>query len=88
MRLLIVDDEPLARERLRRLVGELPGWSVAGEAADGVQALALISAEQPDAVLLDIHMAGMDGLQVARALAAEPTEIGIVLCREFLVYGV
>jgi two-component system response regulator AlgR len=78
MRLLIVDDEPLARERLRRMVEELPGWEVAGEAANGEQALSLIRAEQPDVVLLDIHMAGMDGLQVAHALAKQPTPPAII----------
>ena len=78
MRLVIVDDEPLARERLRRMVEELPGWDVAGEASSGEQALTMIRAEQPDAVLLDIHMAGMDGLQVAHALAKQPTPPAII----------
>ena len=78
MRLVIVDDEPLARERLQRMVAEFPGWTVAGEAGSGAQALALIRREQPDVVLLDIRMADMDGLQVARALAAERTPPAVI----------
>lgn len=78
MKLIIVDDEPLARERLRRMVAEFPGWSVAGEAASGEDALKLVQAEQPDVVLLDIHMAGTDGLQVARALAAQPMPPAVI----------
>ena len=68
MRVVIVDDEPLARERLRRLVGEFPGYEVVGEAGDGETALDVIDDEQPDIVFLDIRMGGMDGLQVARQL--------------------
>lgn len=78
MKLVIVDDEPLARERLRRMVGELPGWTVAGDAPDGEQALRVIAATQPDLVLLDIHMAGLDGLQVARRLAEQTTPPAVI----------
>ena len=68
MRVIIVDDEPLARERLRRLVAEFPGYEVVGEASDGETALDVIDDEQPDIVFLDIRMGGMDGLQVALSL--------------------
>lgn len=72
MRVVIVDDEPLARERLQRLVAEFPGYEVVGEAGDGESALELMEAEEPDVVLLDIRMGGdIDGLQVARAIAAD-----------------
>lgn len=69
MRLLIVDDETLARSRLRGLVEQLDGWEVAGEAVNGRDALALIERERPDVVLLDIRMPGMDGLEAARHMA-------------------
>lgn len=69
MKVVIVDDEPLARERLRRLLAEFPGYEIAGEAGDGEAALALIGREDPDLVFLDIRMGGVDGLQVARKLA-------------------
>lgn len=69
MRVVIVDDEPLARERLKRLLQEFPGYEVVGEAGDGETALDVIDDEEPDLVLLDIRMGGIDGLQVARQLA-------------------
>ncbi|WP_126457099.1 LytR/AlgR family response regulator transcription factor [Sulfuriflexus mobilis] len=71
MRLLIVDDEALARERLRRLLGELDaGVEVVGEAANGRQAIEQAQQLQPDTILLDIRMPGMDGIEAARHLNA------------------
>ena len=69
MRVVIVDDEPLARERLKRLLQEFPGYEVVGEADNGESALDVIDDEEPDLVLLDIRMGGIDGLQVGRQLA-------------------
>jgi two-component system response regulator AlgR len=69
-RLLIVDDEPPARERLRSLLDELGGIDVVGEAAGGDEAVALCERLAPDVVLLDIRMPGMDGIEVARHLTA------------------
>ncbi len=68
-RILLVDDEPLARERLRALLAELDAGEIVGEAASGLEALALAAREQPDLVLLDIRMPGMDGLEAAQHLA-------------------
>jgi two-component system response regulator AlgR len=70
LRLLIVDDEPPARERLRSLLDELGGIEVAGEAASGGEALELCDQLAPDVVLLDIRMPGMDGIETARHLTA------------------
>lgn len=70
MRALIVDDEAPARARLARLLDGVPGWQSAGEAADGLEALAIVDARPPDAVLLDVRMPRMDGLETARHLAA------------------
>lgn len=70
MRIAIVDDEPLARERLRRLLDQLPGYELVGEASDGEAALRMIDDEEPDVVLLDIRMGEVGGLQVARQLSA------------------
>ncbi len=66
MKILIVDDEPLARDRLRLLVNESYPESTTLEAEDGLQALQVVTAEQPDIVLLDIRMPRMDGLEVAQ----------------------
>ncbi len=68
MKVLIVDDEPLARARLTRLVTEVDAELVSDEAGNGPDALRLAQDESIDVVLLDIRMPGMDGIEVARHL--------------------
>jgi two-component system response regulator AlgR len=81
MNVLIVDDEPLARERLSRLVGEIEGYRVLEpSAANGEEALALIENLKPDVVLLDIRMPGIDGLQVAAKLCEREAPPAVVFC--------
>jgi two-component system response regulator AlgR len=63
---LIVDDEQPARDRLERLVEELPGWSVAASCATGTDALPLVAKLRPSVALLDIRMPGMTGIELAR----------------------
>ena len=70
MKIIIVDDEPLARSRLLAMVTELDAGEVVGEADNGADALRLMEQVAPDIVLLDIRMPGMDGIEVARHLAA------------------
>lgn len=70
LRALIVDDEAPARERLRRLLEELGDVIVIGEAANGVEALERCASLDPDLVLLDVRMPGMDGIEAARHLRA------------------
>jgi two-component system response regulator AlgR len=67
---LIVDDEPPARERLRRLLDEIQEVAVIGEASNGREALDLCARLDPDVVLLDVRMPGMDGIEAARHLNA------------------
>ncbi|HET7083348.1 MAG TPA: LytTR family DNA-binding domain-containing protein [Rhizomicrobium sp.] len=83
LRTLIVDDEPLAVERLQILCAAIPGVSLAGTASDGASALRLIEALQPDLVLLDIQMAGMDGITLARALAPLPAKPAVIFVTAF-----
>ncbi len=66
MRVLLVDDEPLARLRLRTLLQDCPGARVEGEAANASQAVELLRRQQFDVALLDVHMPGADGLALAR----------------------
>jgi len=73
-RTLIAEDEPLAREGLAEWVRQMPQLELAAVCGDGASALAAIRAERPALVLMDIQMPGMTGLQVLRALAAEPLQ--------------
>lgn len=68
MRVLIVDDEPLARSRIKRLLLQDPGFTVIGEAEDGQSALALAKKHQPEVIFLDIEMPNCNGLDVAAQL--------------------
>lgn len=78
MRTLIVDDEPLAVERMQILCARIPALQVVGTASDGAAALRLIEALAPDLVLLDMTMPEMDGLGVARALAGQANRPAVV----------
>jgi len=69
MKILIVDDEKLARDRLSRMVESFPGYRVVGEAGNGNEAIEKTEACAPDIVLIDIRMPGMDGIQAARHLS-------------------
>ena len=69
-RVLIVDDEPPARARLRQLLAEIPDTACIGEAATGEEAVARVEESAPDIVLLDIRMPGIGGLEAARRIAA------------------
>jgi len=74
LRVLIVDDEALARSRLRNLLADCdaPATEVVAEAANGGEALFELASEPVDLVLLDVHMPGIDGIELARTLAGMP----------------
>jgi two-component system response regulator AlgR len=86
-RILIVDDEAPARERLRALVDALPGAEVVGEAANGIEALDQAFGLVPDIVLLDVRMPGLDGLQVAQRLAAAPEPPAVIFTTAYDEYA-
>jgi two-component system LytT family response regulator len=71
IRVLIVDDEPLARERIRTLLGGESDVEVAAEAADGLEAVDAIREHAPDLVFLDVQMPGLDGFEVIEMVGAE-----------------
>ena len=71
LRILIVDDEPLARERLRSLLQAEPDVEIMGECGSGTEAIATIRRTPPDLVFLDMQMPGCDGLQVLAELPEE-----------------
>jgi two-component system response regulator AlgR len=78
LRILIVDDEPPARARLRQLLQEIPDTECVGEGATGEEALALAESAAPDVVLLDIRMPGIGGLEAARRIAALPEPPAVI----------
>jgi two-component system LytT family response regulator len=71
LRILIVDDEPLARERVRALLAHEPSAEIVGEAGSGPAAVEAIRRDRPDVVFLDVQMPGCDGLQVVGELPAD-----------------
>ena len=85
---LIVDDHPAFRDAARSLL-EAEGFAVVGEAGDGHEALAAAEALQPDVVLLDIQLPGIDGSQVANQLADGNASAAVVLIssRDADTYG-
>jgi two-component system response regulator AlgR len=83
MKVLLADDEPLARERLRGLLAELPGVQLVGEASNGREAFEQAVARRPDAVLLDIAMPVLDGLEAARYLLALDPPPAVVFCTAY-----
>lgn len=83
MRLLIADDEPLARRRLRDLIGDLGEYEIVGEASDGHEACQLAEEFAPDAVILDIAMPGLDGLEAAQRIAGLPSPPAVIFCTAY-----
>jgi two-component system, LytTR family, response regulator AlgR len=88
LRTLIVDDEPLAVERMQIVCAGLPNVEVVGTASDGAQALRLIEALTPDLLLLDIAMPGLDGMGVARALEGAARRPAIIFVTAFDQFAV
>ncbi|MFP6807789.1 MAG: LytTR family DNA-binding domain-containing protein [Pseudomonadales bacterium] len=83
MKVIVVDDEKLARERLIRMVATLEGYDVVAEAATGDEAVNKAVEYEPDIVLLDIRMPGMDGLQAADQLAKLASPPAVIFCTAF-----
>ncbi len=83
MKVVIADDEPLARERLRALLADQQGVEVVAEAENGLGALQACAEHRPDVVLLDIAMPGVDGLEAARHLAAFDPRPAVVFCTAY-----
>jgi len=84
LRIVIADDQAIVREGLVQLLGGLSGIEVAGAAADGEQALALVAEHHPDAILLDLHMPVLDGIGATRRLVAEHPEVAIVVLTTYV----
>jgi two-component system, LytTR family, response regulator len=83
LRVVVVDDEQLAREEVCFLLSELSGIELVGQASDGVEALKVIEAEKPDLILMDVQMPGLTGFEVARQLLAAGSESQLVFITAF-----
>jgi DNA-binding NarL/FixJ family response regulator len=79
MKVLIVDDEPIARRGLRAQLAALPGIEFAGECANRADAVAEIVRRSPDVVLLDVQLGDEDGLELARRLDVELPDTPVIL---------
>ncbi|KAA1422847.1 response regulator transcription factor [Mumia zhuanghuii] len=83
IRVALVDDQELVRDGFRAILELEPDITVVGEAADGVEALALIRATAPDVVLLDVRMPRLDGIGVLRRLSATPSATRVLVLTTF-----
>jgi len=87
LRAMIVDDEPLALERLRLCLEGAPGVELVGEASDGDMAARKIAELAPDLVMLDVQMPGRSGMAVARALSAQSQRPQVVFVTAFAEFA-
>lgn len=88
MRVLIVDDEQLARDRLARIINGFDDYEVVGEAANGIEAVKIASSVEPEVVLLDIRMPGMDGLEAARHIEEFEEPPAVIFCTAYEEHAV
>src|SRR5919107_978751 len=88
LRVLVVDDEPLAAERLQLLLAKCSGIDLVGTASDGESAVRMAAALEPDVLLLDIAMPGLDGIDVARAIAGPDNSPAVVFVTAFDQFAV
>jgi DNA-binding NarL/FixJ family response regulator len=83
LRVVIADDQTVVREGLVTLLGLLPGVTVVGAAADGIEALRLVGERQPDVLLVDLRMPRCDGVQTTRRVLAEHPGTEVVVLTTF-----
>lgn len=88
MKVLVCDDEPLARERLKRMLDKIPGAQCIGEAENGVDLLQKVPHLNPEIIISDIRMPGMDGLEAAEHLAKLTEPPALIFCTAYDDYAI
>lgn len=83
IRVVVADDHPVVRQGLVTLLTSLPGVTVVGEAADGIEAVELCERHQPDVVVMDLNMPRLDGIEAARRVIAASPHIGVLVLTMF-----
>jgi len=87
-RVLLIDDEQLARDRLRRMLEANQDYKVVAEAANGIEAIEQAVKFNPDILLMDIRMPGMDGLEAAQHIARMDTPPAVIFCTAYDEYAI
>jgi len=82
-RILIVDDSPVIRKRLRELLEQQTGWEVCGEAANGREGIVKAQELKPDVIVLDLSMPVMNGIEAARELTRLLPSMPLLMCTDF-----
>ena len=83
IRIVVADDHELFRDGVRALLASVDGMRIVGEAADGDAAVRLVAEHAPDVVLMDIQMAGMDGIEATRRIAEASPDSGVIVVTMF-----
>ncbi|MGH2735789.1 MAG: response regulator [Actinomycetota bacterium] len=78
-RVLIAEDHPMFRDGLRALLTSLPDVELVGEAEDGIQAVSMTEELQPDVVVMDLHMPGLNGIEATRRIARAHPHVGVLV---------
>ena len=79
VRIIIADDHAVVREGIRRILEARPDWEICAEAENGLEAVRLAEELNPDAIIMDVSMPGMNGIEATREIARRKTNIAVLI---------